>query len=425
MRILFFIESLEAGGKERRLSELLGYLARQPGYRMKVVLTRNSVHYESITRLGIPLEVTERPPGRKTPGVFKQFYDICRDFDPDCVHVWGNMVAFYALPAVLLQRRKLINSQITNAVPRPRWWTFTGLTMTLNFALSDRVTANSAAGLRSHGVARWTESSGKYRVIPNGIDPGRFAVLHTDHVDEHQDAEIRQMTSAGDERRGSPAGKSRKETMTGSGVPDQEKLRKRFGLQTPFAVAMVGSFTGNKDYERYVAVCRILLDQRSDITFFAVGDGPEQERIRRMIPDQVRERIIFTGAIPDVEALLSICDIGVLLTDPEHHSEGISNALLEYMASGIPVIADNSGGTAELVRDGIDGILLPPDRSPEQIANVTGELINDRDRWREMGVSARERIMSTFTAERMGAAFEALYREVVPQSVSRVTAPVD
>ena len=113
-----------------------------------------------------------------------------------------------------------------------------------------------------------------------------------------------------------------------------------------------------------------------------------------------------------VESLINAADIGVLFSNKKVHGEGISNALIEYMALGKPVIANDAGGTKEIIENEINGYLLN-DESEEEIANLINNLLNDPRKMEIMGKNSKERIYKDFTLERMGTAFEKIYQETL------------
>ena len=115
MRILFFTENLRAGGKERRIVELLKYLKANGRFEVELVITRNIIHYEEIHSLGIPIHLIERKWLKKDPRLFYMFYRVAKKFQPDIIHVWGHMVAVYAVPTKILLNVPMINNEIADA----------------------------------------------------------------------------------------------------------------------------------------------------------------------------------------------------------------------------------------------------------------------------------------------------------------------
>ena len=126
------------------------------------------------------------------------------------------------------------------------------------------------------------------------------------------------------------------------------------------------------------------------------------------MPDSLLNKIIFPGKRSDVESIVNIFDIGILLTNTKLHGEGISNAIIEYMALGKPVIATRSGGTEEIVEDQKTGFLISPFDSTELIEKME-ILINDPELRRKMGTAGKERIQKCFSIDKMVSKFISVY----------------
>ena len=168
MKILFFIESLLSGGKERRLVELIKGLSTQPGIEMEIVLTKREIDYEDILNVDIKIHylIRSKP---KDPKIFFKFYKIASKIKPDFIHVWGRMVAIYAIPTKLLLNIPMINNEITDASPivlppEP--------SLKLTFRFSDKLISNSLAGLKAYDAP-----AKKSTVIYNGFDFDRIKNL--------------------------------------------------------------------------------------------------------------------------------------------------------------------------------------------------------------------------------------------------------
>jgi glycosyltransferase involved in cell wall biosynthesis len=118
----------------------------------------------------------------------------------------------------------------------------------------------------------------------------------------------------------------------------------------------------------------------------------------------VEQQVIFTGLREDIPAMLREVDAVV------HPSltEGLSNVILEAMASALPVIATRVGGTPELVEEGRTGFLVPA-QNPEEMASAVCRLLEQPERMRAFGERARERVIREFSIDRMLSKVEALY----------------
>ena len=103
------------------------------------------------------------------------------------------------------------------------------------------------------------------------------------------------------------------------------------------------------------------------------------------------------------------------------HAEGLSNAILEAMACRVPVVATAVGGTPELVRDGVNGLLVPPG-SPGALARRMADALADRNRARRMGERGRRIVEREFDLAQMRLGYDALYDELAAFRVPRVIA---
>jgi glycosyltransferase involved in cell wall biosynthesis len=121
--------------------------------------------------------------------------------------------------------------------------------------------------------------------------------------------------------------------------------------------------------------------------------------------------VIFTGFRPDVPSLLPGLTISVLPS----HSEGLSNALLESMAAGVPVVATDVGGTAEALGHEETGLLIPA-KQPQAIAAAVGRLLRSPALANRLGRTGRQRIEDRFSFHRLIANTEALYARLLSAS---------
>ncbi len=363
MKILFFIGSLSAGGKERRMIELLRYLKTHTDFSLLVVVRQDQVEYPLFNKLEIPyIKLTEKyRKGDKT--LHFKFLKICKIYKPDIIHTWGSMSAFVSILAHLVLRIPHINSQITNAPPKIKKWSLRNLQNRINFSFSSVILANSYAGLKAYNAP-----SKKSKVIYNGVDLERFRNL-----------------------------------------VDCEEIKKTVGIKTRFSLIMVASFINSKNYNLFIDIARLVQLLRNDVSFIAAGDGYNFESIKQRVTNEGIPNIILTGRISFVEPLINCCDIGVLFSPL---GEGISNSIIEYMALGKPVIASDIGGTKEIVISEVNGHLVT-NESPSEIANLIVDLLNDDEKRKKLGDAGRKLINESFTAARMGREFENVYKTVI------------
>ena len=362
LTLLFAIPSLRAGGKERRLVELLGFLRAHSNCELYLVLTEDDIHYDYVSELGIPVTILKRFLLRKDPSMFWRFWREAKRIRPNLIHTWDGMTTFYAIPAARLLGVPLLNSEIANATERENTSSFDNFAWRVNRRFSTRILANSHAGLRAYGV-----SPEEGVVIHNGVRLERF-----------------------------------------QRVEETSEVKARFGIHAPQVIVMVASFTEKKDQGKFIEVARRVEATRPSVAFVAVGDGPTRDRFMRDVAERGPGNVIFTGEIKSVEALVSASDIGVLLT----HGEGLPNSVIEYMALKKPVIATDAGGTNELVMHGKTGFLVDRRNDVEEIAARVVQLLDNAGLRQEMGQQGFDRIRDEFTIEKMGRSFLELYDSV-------------
>ena len=145
------------------------------------------------------------------------------------------------------------------------------------------------------------------------------------------------------------------------------------------------------------------------------GVGFESNTYERLSRDSSdNPQIILIDGIEEVEALVNACDIGVLFSNIKVHGEGISNAVMEYMSLSKPVIANDAGGTKEIVCHNINGYLITT-QTVDEIHRMVVELIDDKGKRYLFGKEGRKKIEREFSLESMGEAFIEVYRGAIEQ----------
>lgn len=171
-------------------------------------------------------------------------------------------------------------------------------------------------------------------------------------------------------------------------------------------VGTVGRLAEQKGYDSLVRAAARLKPANPDLRWVCIGEGPERSRIERdMEANDVTDVVKLAGYCGDMPANLARFDFYV----QPSNAEGLSYATLEAMATGLPVVATDVGGTRELVLHGETGLLVPP-RDPAALAAALGELIADPDRAARLGANARDLVATRFSEEGMAAAEDSLIR---------------
>lgn len=176
-----------------------------------------------------------------------------------------------------------------------------------------------------------------------------------------------------------------------SGVPDPLPGKEAGSAQVVGIVANL-----NRPVKRvhdFVKAAALVRREVPDACFLVVGDGHLRGELEALAQSLgLGESISFTGRITKPLHLINSFDVGVLTSE----SEGFSNALIEYMACGVPVVATEVGGNLELVSQGTNGYLVPVGM-PEMVSEAIVQLLTDRTLLARMGSANRRKI-----AERYG-----------------------
>ncbi len=235
----------------------------------------------------------------------------------------------------------------------------------------------------SQDLASWLVDTvgipqGKVRQIYNGVDTGRFA------------------------RQADPPGQLPTDLPQGF-LPDDDRL----------VIGTVGRLVPVKDQQRLLAALHQLVSQqpglRSSLRLIMVGDGPEHHALSQQIETlSLTDLVWLTGDRDDIPDLLRMMDIFVLPS----LGEGISNTVLEAMATGLPVIASSVGGNPELVQQGRSGLLFPAGDA-DALARALATLINDPRLRQDMGRAAEARIQHSFSWQRTVESYLGIYDELL------------
>lgn len=154
----------------------------------------------------------------------------------------------------------------------------------------------------------------------------------------------------------------------------------------PRTAVFVGRLAPEKDLRNLVRAWAKVFHARRDRRLWLVGTGREMKALERMVLSLgCTDNVAFLGHRDDVAAVLAQADVGVLPS----LMEGLSNTLLEYMASGLPVIASRVSGSEDLIRSGKTGWLHEPGEPAAMVAALRAMDAESDERLIEMGIEAR------------------------------------
>jgi glycosyltransferase involved in cell wall biosynthesis len=366
MKIVLTISSLGRGGRERQVIELLHELAKCKLEFYIVTFSKNN----SVVGIGDFIDQMTIIDRKKLGNIIalKEYFVFLSKIKPDIIHTWDLLSTFYSVASKIFLKSAIIDGTIRGAYPFCK----RKISLTICSPFLAKIVANSYAGLKSAN----RRINKKNIVIHNGINLDRF---------NHD--------------------------------KDTVYIRRELNLPTDvFVIGMVANIRKQKDYKTYIKVAYEVLKNRKDVIFISIGSGVLSDSFYNEMSSGIRRHIYFLGKQERVEEILRIFDIGILLSNPELHKEGISNSIMEYMASSLPVIATDDGGTPEIVKDGSTGFLVP-----EHDINIVTKriiyLLDNNQKAVEMGINSRKIIERNFSVHKMGQSYLNLYKEVIRKNL--------
>lgn len=190
----------------------------------------------------------------------------------------------------------------------------------------------------------------------------------------------------------------------------REGLLRAHGLDPAQAhVVAVGNLRRVKRHDLLIRAAAVVRRSFPDARFVIVGDGPLAGALAAQAEAEgAAGGVVFLGRREGIGRLLRACDIGVLCSD----SESLSNAILEYMAAGLPVVCTDVGGNPELVRDGVNGFLTPPGDAAAAAERIL-TLLEDRALAVRMGAASLRIVAEGFSPEAMVRSTAGFYEELL------------
>jgi len=321
---------------------------------------------EQLLQQGVPVIAFNRRPGLDW-SLFSRMAREIRERQIDVVHAHQYTPFFYSSIAARRsgRRPRVIFTEHGRHYPDVvSWKRRLGNRLVFN-RLADHITAVCDFSARSL-AQKDGFSANRIEVIPNGIDLQRY-----------------------------------------QSVTDRGALRDRLGLARDRTyIIIVARFHPVKDHATLLNGFAGVAAERPDVDLLLAGDGPERSALEQQIASLgIGSRVRLLGVRSDVADLLRASDIFTLSSV----SEAASITLLEAMASGLPAVVTAVGGNPELVRDGVDGILVPRGDAGRFTAAFL-RLIDHPETRLEMGRSGAERVRQEFQMSTTIERYEALYR---------------
>ncbi len=199
-----------------------------------------------------------------------------------------------------------------------------------------------------------------------------------------------------------------------SSLPDSQSLavglKRELGIKdNEFVLMHLANFKPVKGHMYLLQAVADVVKEFTNIKLVLVGEDELNGALQRQAQElEISDRILFLGKRSDARRLLACADICMLPS----LSEGMSNAILEYMDAGKPVVATRVGGNPETVADGVSGILVEP-KDAKGLAEALKRLLKDANLRLNMGAAGRKRAEETFDIRKMYEKYEQLFADIM------------
>jgi len=373
------IYRLDVGGLENGLVNLINRIPAGRYRHAIICLTDYSAFRQRIQRGDVPVFALNKPPGNSPITHFK-LWRLLKQLRPDIIHT-RNLGALEAtVPAALAGVPVRIHGEHGRDIDD------------LDGTNTRRQIVRRLFKPFVHQYIAMSRDLESYLQHKIGVLPSR----------------ISQIYNGVDSKRFHPAGKNR------DAVPYPD-----FSGPGHFVIGSVGRMQDVKDpltlARAFVRLMQATPGSEQRLRLVMVGDGPLRERARMLLAEAgVDQYAWLPGERNDVASIMRSFDLFVLPS----LAEGISNTILEAMASGLPVLATAVGGSPELVQAGVTGTLVPRD-DPESMARAMRAYAESAELCRRHGMEARRTIERRFGMDAMVNAYMAVYDQLLATKTRR------
>ena len=363
IKLLLVLSDCNIGGAGRQMLNYLSHCNRNR-FDVTVALPEHSLLANKVESLGFPTVSCGKETSFSLTSVFS-YYRLIKKQKPHILHANASLsariAAFLAGVPIRLYTRHCvypIPPLFQKKLPRLAMRLITNLLSTSVIAVAEEAANN----LYSMGV-----SQKKVTVIVNGVDP-----MQKD-------------------------------------LSNRQTVRSRYQIKPNETLAVIcGRIEPDKGIRTLIEAAAILVKQNQPIKILIVGTGSEEQALKHLTQTlALSEYVYFCGFVENVSPYLSAADLYV---NCSVGTEATSLAIAEAMSVSLPIIATRYGGNTAMVKDGKNGILVPPN-DPNSLAGAL-LVMTDENRRLSFGKSSYEIYASNFSAETMARSNEALYQNL-------------
>lgn len=363
-KVAFFAFSLkQAGGRERQVVSLIKALAHNEKHEIELVLSDKLVFYNEVFSLPIKISYINTN-NKNLIRNYSFYYKHLIKSKPDIIHACDEYVAFYLLPIAWLLNIPFINASLRHGRVR---FHLRHLIRKFTYKFSPHIIANSYAGLHANGLS----PNEKRIVIYNVVDDALLL--------------------------------KKESSQNASGSIDQHT--KNNPCYTFLSISRLHKV---KDYET-VFKALSWLKKSIDFNYIIVGDGPNKQQLeKQIIQYDLTDKVTLVGENKDVVKFYKMCDVFI----HSSYSEGCPNVVLEAMLLSRPVIATNTGGTKEIIKNGENGVLFPL-KNAKVLYEKLLQLVSSSNLRAELRGRARVYVEQNHNAKTIGDSYIAFLHKVI------------
>jgi len=366
-RVLYLVDTLNVGGTETQVAHVALRLRSRAHDVVVGCLHAEGSLLEVLKRGNVPIvEFRKGKTLLSLSGLYQLFRlaHFLRRGRFHAVHahdLWSNLLGIPAawlarIPIIISSRRYLADLE---------WYTpWRSAVMRVIYRLSTRVTVNSRS-VRDLLARRDSLSPEKIQVLNNAVDVDRFA------------------TAQG----------------------DREHLFPGTGSHSKLIAVVANMYSRVKGHTYLISAASSVCRDIPEAIFVLIGDGKERPNLEQQVRQAGLEKnFLFLGSRGDVPELLACCDLFVLPSE----AEALPNSLLEAMAAGLPVVGTGVGGIPEIIRNGVDGLIVPA-KDPHALAEAILRILQNPRFAKQLSQAGQEMVRAHFGFDRLLAELEQLY----------------
>lgn len=355
--ILFIIDSLRIGGKEKQLYFLVGEVSKK--YNVYIITFNKQIEYDfSFENTRIIINDNDR----KSIGFILFLNKFIREKEISLIHTFDLISSLATIIPCKINNVIHINGNIRGSI-KHNLFSKSNLLYELSFLFSDCVIANSHAGLSS----KRKKQNNKYKTIHNGFHLINKNIINDSDVNKNSNH--------------------------------------------IFRIGMVANIREGKDFNLLIDASKELI-KTIPMKIYIIGSGPDINLLKEKVKGY-EDSFVFTDKILNPSSFIKLLDVCLMLSKmTPSHGEGISNSILEYYSFHKPVIATNSGGNNEIVEDGYNGFIIREGDLQELILKIK-ILYSDIKLRTTFGNNGFRKILNEFSLEKMVNNYLMMYKTYI------------